>query len=107
MSHRYLRTVRKPQLSPRPRAHTTSLLLERDGLVPRVLVDAAHHGLELLARAGLDVLRVAARDEVLGALLPFDALEELALEERLDLVDGRVGLAGDVGVDLDGGHLDV
>mmetsp|Transcript_34362 Transcript_34362/g.81829 ORF Transcript_34362/g.81829 Transcript_34362/m.81829 type:complete len:401 (+) Transcript_34362:113-1315(+) len=81
--------------------------VERDGLGPRVRVDAPHHGLELLARAGLDVLRAAQRDEVLGALLPHDGLEELPLELLADLLDALVRLAGHVRVDLDRGHLDV
>ena len=62
-------------------------LVEGDALAPRVVVDAAHHRLELLAGAGLDVLGAAERDEVLGALLPLDGLEQLALEEGADLVD--------------------
>ena len=81
--------------------------VERDGLGPRVRVDAPHHGLELLARAGLDVLRAPQRDEVLGALLPHDGLEELPLELLADLLDTLVRLTGHIGVDLVGGAYTV
>mmetsp|Transcript_35856 Transcript_35856/g.114827 ORF Transcript_35856/g.114827 Transcript_35856/m.114827 type:complete len:291 (-) Transcript_35856:636-1508(-) len=80
--------------------------LERGGLAPGVVVDAAHHGLELLARARLNVRGAAERDEVLCALLPLDWLAELPLEQAADLVDRGVGLASHVGVNLDGRHLD-
>mmetsp|Transcript_30981 Transcript_30981/g.100101 ORF Transcript_30981/g.100101 Transcript_30981/m.100101 type:complete len:499 (-) Transcript_30981:21-1517(-) len=80
--------------------------LERGCLGPGVLVDSAHHGLELLARPRLDVRGAAEGDEVLGALLPLDRLDQLPLEQGPNLVHRAVRLASHVGVDLDRRHLD-
>ena len=62
-----------------------ALFLESDGLGPGVLVDPAHHGLELLARPRLHVLRVPHLDHIQSRLLPSHRLEKLTLQKRLDL----------------------
>mmetsp|Transcript_41161 Transcript_41161/g.86159 ORF Transcript_41161/g.86159 Transcript_41161/m.86159 type:complete len:317 (-) Transcript_41161:565-1515(-) len=83
------------------------LTVKRDGLRPGVLVDPAHHSLELLAWAGLYVLAAAQGEQVLRTLLPLDGLKHLPLEQLLDLLNAAVRLARDVRVDLDGGHSDL